>query len=302
MEGSLDFLHSLFARCNSEANLTLTAIHSTENKPVPSRHIRLRDTAALADALERLHAANRLGWGAYFGLATRRSGLSRWQRGDMNMLVEVPALIADIDEPPQVALQRVRAFPLSPSCIVSSGHGVHLYWLFEQPTTDMQAVNAVHRGLAQALKGDYLTAATALRLPGSLNTKYGTTVPCEVLKSDWSRRYTIADFDQFRKETVQPKPSQQPQSLHKGSTSVALNPTLIQQVADVLLSQGFKWRETWLNGPCPHAHLHKHADKRPSFGFNTATGYGYCFVCGAMLLKQLCAELSIDVVNAGGLS
>jgi len=87
----------------------------------------LGDTAALQDALERLHAANAMGWGAYFELATRRSGLTRWQRGDMKALVEIPALIADIDEPPNIALPRIRAFPISPSCIVGSGHGVHAY-------------------------------------------------------------------------------------------------------------------------------------------------------------------------------
>ena len=264
----------------------------------------MRDTAALHDALERLHAANAMGWGAYYGLATRRSGLTRWQRGDMKALVEIPALIADIDEPPEVVLPRVHAFSIPPSCIVSSGHGVHVYWLLAQPTTDIQAVNALHRGLAQVLKGDYLTAATALRLPGSLNNKYSTNVLCEVLESDWSRCYTLADFAAFQQKQSTQKMSRQRSSTlsrSKNSLPVMLNSRLIQTVADALLSQGFKWRETWLNGPCPNANKHKHTDRRPSFGFNTATGYGYCFVCGAMLLKTLCVELCIHAPNFGGL-
>lgn len=286
----------MFANCAQNAHLTLTAIHPTENKPVPSRHIRLGDTAALHDALERLHAANAMGWGAYYGLATRRSGLTRWQRGDMKTLVEVPALIADIDESPEVALPRIRAFPISPSCIVSSGHGVHIYWLLDHPATNLQTVNAIHRGLAQVLKGDYLTAATALRLPGSLNTKHDATTPCETLESDWSRRYMLTDFASFQQTQSIQKTSRlcsPTSSQSKNSPPVMLNPDLIQTVADVLLSQGFKWRATWLNGPCPHAHTHKHQDRRPSFGFNTATGYGYCFVCGSMLLKDMCVDLCI---------
>jgi len=289
-------LQILFANCSQNACLTLTAIHPTENKSVPSRHIPLGDTAALHDALERLHTVNAMGWGAYYGLATRQSGLTRWQRGDMKALVEIPALIADIDEPPEIVLPRVRTFPIPPSCIVSSGHGVHSYWLLDQPTTDMQAVNAIHRGLAQALKGDYLTAATALRLPGSLNTKHDTTTPCETLEGDWSRRYMLTDFALYQQmDTIQKASGQRSATLSQSenSPSVTLNPHLIQAVADVLLSQGFKWRETWLNGPCPHAHLHKHADRRPSFGFNTTTGYGYCFVCGSMLLKDICVNLCI---------
>jgi len=238
-----------------------------------------------------------MGWGAYYGLATRRSGLTRWQRGDMKTLIEIPALIADIDEPPSVVLPRVRAFPIPPSCIVGSGYGVHLLWLLSEPTTDMQTVNAIHHGLAQTLKGDYLTAVTALRLPSSLNTKYGTTASCEVLESEWSRRYTLTDFALYQQtHSVQKANRQRSATLSQSRNSppVTLDPSLIQAVADVLLSQGFKWRATWLNGPCPHAHLHKHADRRPSFGFNTATGYGYCFVCGSMLLKTLCANLGIS--------
>ena len=280
----------MFANCNQNAHLTLTAIHPTENKSVPSRHIPLGGIATLHDALERLHAANGMGWGAYYGLATRRSDLTRWQRGDMKALVEIPALISDIDESPEVALPRIRAFPISPSCIVSSGHGVHVYWLLDRPTTNMQAVNAIHRGLAQALKGDYLTAATALRLPGSLNTKHDTTAPCEVLESDWSRRYMLTDFALYqRTHTIQKANRQRSAtpSQSRNSPPVTLDPSLIQTVADVLLSQGFKWCATWLNGSCPYAHLHKHADRRPSFGFNTATGYGFCFVCGVVLPAQM---------------
>jgi hypothetical protein len=284
------FLTALYARCTSPACITLTAIHPTENRPVPSRHIPLGDAAALHDALERLHAANAMGWGAYYGLATRRPGLTRWQRGDMNALVEIPAIIADIDEPPAVVLPRIRAFPIPPSCIIRSGHGIHLLWLLRDPTTNKQQVNAIHRGLAQALKGDYLTTATAIRLPGSQNTKYSTTAPCEVQEIDWSRRYQLADFAEYQYSLQRSTTSQNTRKTslrYENNAPTTLNPHLIQEVTTVLLSQGFKWRETWLNGPCPHANQHKHADRHPSFGFNTVTGNSFCFVCGSMVLNEL---------------
>lgn len=244
-------------------------------------------------ALERLRTTNAMGWGAFYGLATRRAGLTRWQRGDIKSLIEVPAIIADIDEPLEVALQRVHAFSITPSCIVSSGHGAHLYWLLGQPTTDMQTVNAIHRGLARVLKGDYLTAATALRLPGSTNTKYARVVPCEVIQSDWSCRYELKDFAIYRwlPETRKNRKDGTRECSHQDTT--LCDRRLIQVVANRLIGQGFKWRDTWLNGPCPNVHQHKHADLRPSFGFNTATGYGYCFVCGSMLLKNLCRVFNI---------
>lgn len=290
---SREFLDALFDRCSREACLTLTAIHPTENRPVPSRHIPLSNAVALADALERLHAANKLGWGAYFGLATRQTGLTRWQRGDMNTLVEIPALVADIDEPLSIVLPRVKAFPIPPSGIVSSGYGCHLYWLLTQPTTDKHPVNAIHRGLAEVLHGDYLTAATALRLPGSLNTKHGATASCEIVECDWSRRYMLADFINYRKEKSQQKTSQSIVCNSQGTQSATLNPLMIQEVAEVLLSRGFTWRGTWLNGTCPYAPYHNHNDQHRSFGFNTATGYGYCFVCGSMLLKELLTEYKL---------
>ena len=53
-------------------------------------------------------------------------------------------------------------------------------------------------------------------------------------------------------------------------------------------------RGDWLNGPCPYAGQHKHGDRHPSFGFNTRTGYGFCHVCGSMLLKELYALLAMS--------
>ena len=223
-----------------------------------------------------------MGWGAYYGLATRRMGLTRWQRGDMNALVEIPAIIADIDEPPDSVLPQIQAFPLLPSCIVASGHGVHLYWALSGPTRDFQSVNAIHRGLATALKGDYLTAATALRLPGSRNTKHNGSANCEILTSDWSIRYSLNDFAVHCHSSEMKKSRKEGRYSRSDRRTSSHDPRYIQDVTDALLRQGFKRRGTWLNGPCPNGKRHKHADQRPSFGFNTATGWGYCFVCGVI--------------------
>ena len=236
-----------------------------------------------------------MGWGAYYGLATRRPGLSRWQRGDMKTLIEIPAIIADIDEALDSAMPRIRDFPVSPSCVIRSGHGVHLIWLLSEPTCDFHAVNAIHHGIAKALKGDYLTAATALRLPGSLNTKNGGTAPCEVFESDWSHRYDLTDFAIYPKLPELHKNRKEEARSRSGSRVACPDPHTIQKLADILIRQGFKWRSTWLNGPCPNAYQHKHADHHPSFGFNTATGYGYCFVCGTMQPEVVSRTFSVAV-------
>ena len=231
-------------------------------------------------------------WGAYYGLATRRPGLTRWQRGDMNALVEIPTIIADIDEPPEIVLPRIKAFPIPPSCIISSGHGVHLYWILDRPTIDMQVVNAIHRSIAKTLKGDYLTAATALRLPGSLNTKHNGSANCEVLTSDWSIRYSLCDFADCCHPSEKKNSRKERRYFRCDRQAVNRDSQYIQDVTDNLIRQGFKWRGTWLNGSCPNKERHKHADRRASFGFNTATGWGYCFVCGVMQPKLVCHRFS----------
>ena len=287
------FLTALYARCTSPSCITLTAIHPTENRPVPSRHIPLGDAAALHDALERLHAANEMGWGAYYGLATRRRGLTRWQRGDMNALVEVPAIIADIDEPPSVVLPRIRAFPIPPSCIIRSGHGIHLLWLLHEPTTDKQQVNAIHRGLAETLKGDYLTATTALRLPGSVNTKPDrNNALCQVETWETERRYSLADFTAFM------APGQLRMNIHQQQKvrSYGKNRAeLVDQITAVLIRDfgGFMKPNGWLSALCPFGH----EQDRPGqhFGFLPSAGVGFCFGRhGYLRVSELTALLKFE--------
>jgi len=80
-----------------------------------------------------------------------------------------------------------------------------------------------------------------------------------------------------------------------------LNPRVIDAIVRVLAGQGFKQHGDWLHGSCIHPERHKNGDRNPSFGFNTQTGYGHCYVCGAMLAKDICAQLNIDVHPLGGL-
>jgi hypothetical protein len=120
---TLTFLEALFAPCE-QGFLTFTAIHPDGQHPTPSRHIPLSDRACLTHTLERLTAANRAGWGAYIGVAPRRTDLGRWRRGRKENLLALPALFADIDRSPEIVLREIRNFQPAPSCIVASGQGV----------------------------------------------------------------------------------------------------------------------------------------------------------------------------------
>lgn len=289
------FFDALLARCIAYRStcLTLTAIHPDGNYPTPSRHIRLDDTPALHDAFARLDGANTLGWGAYFAVGLRRPGLTRWKRGGAAEVVALPALFADVDDPSPEALTRLRGFSPLPSCIVASGGGYHAYWWLDEPTTDLNAAQLLLRELGAVLGGDRLSVAQSLRVVSSVNTKpsRGNTV-CRLIELH-ERGYCINDFPAYLHLPAPRPTSQRIQS----ATSYVPSADLIAHVTSVLIQRGGRLRGDWVNGACPFPEHHKHGDRQPSFGFNTRSGYGFCHVCGSLLLKDLCPALGIPAFD-----
>ncbi len=290
------FFDALFARCTdyADACLTLTAIHPDGKHPTPSRHIRLHDTTALREALTDLDRANALGWGAYFAVGLRRLELTRWQRGGAADVVALPALFVDVDDPSTEALRRLQCAVPPPSCIVASGGGYHAYWWLDEPTSDLARARHLLRELATALHGDHLSVAQSLRVPLSHNTKpmRGNAL-CRVIELH-EHRYALEAFKSYLSVNRPPPRRSSTAITPAARTPIALNTDTIQCVADALLGLGYKPRGDWLNGACPFPTRHKHEDRHPSFGFNTKTGYGFCHVCGTLLLKDLCPALGIS--------
>lgn len=294
MEQRPAFFDALFARCTdyADACLTLTAIHPDGKHSTPSRHIPLHDTTALHNALTDLDGANALGWGAYFAVGLRHPGLTRWQRGGAADVVALPALFVDVDDPSVEALIRLQCADPAPSCIVASGGGYHAYWWLDDPTSDLQTARHLLRGLATALHGDNLSIAQSLRIPLTRNTKLSRdNVLCRVLELH-EHRYPIDAFEAYLPSYKPPHRSSA--STPATRTPIPLNADTIQCVAYALLASGCKPRGDWLNGACPFPERHKHADRHPSFGFNRRTGYGFCHVCGTLLLKDLYPALGIS--------
>jgi hypothetical protein len=143
-------LEALLARSGDyreRACLTLTAIHPDGQHRTPSRHVPLNRPDLLDEALARLLATNRLGWGAFVAVGLRRHGLTRYQRGTERDLVALPAVFVDLDDPSSDALRRLRGLRPTPSCITFTGGGYHAYWWLDQPLTDMALARRVLRGL-----------------------------------------------------------------------------------------------------------------------------------------------------------
>jgi hypothetical protein len=289
------FFEKLLARCTAfhHTYLTFTVIHPNGKHPTPSRHIRLNDACEIQDAFTRLDEANALGWGAYFAVGLRRSGLTRWKRGGAADVVALPALFVDVDEPSSEALARLQCAQLQPSCIVASGGGYHAYWWLDEPTTDLNTARLFLCGLAMAFGGDRLSVAQSLRVVGSVNTKPSRlNALCRLIELH-DHRYTLQDFAVYL-----PNPASESARQHSQlNTSYIPSADLIANVTRALLQRGGRLRGDWINGTCPFPERHKHGDRHSSFGFNTRTGYGFCHVCGSLLLRDLCPALEIPAFD-----
>lgn len=286
------FFAALLARCATyhQTCLTLTAIHPNGKYFTPSRHIPVNNLPALHNALEQLDAANDQGWGAYFAVGLRRPGLTRWKRGGTADVVALPALFVDVDDPTPDALRRLQSASPPPSCIVHSGGGYHAYWWLDTPTADLELTRRLLRGLADALCGDMLSIAQSLRVPSTVNTKpLRDKAQCRIVSLN-DCHFTLSDFAHLL-------PAHPAHATKRSDHRSLYIPSadLIAQVANALLTSGCKPNGDWLNGVCPFPERHKHDDQHPSFGFNTRTGYGFCHVCGTLLLRDLCPALGIPL-------
>lgn len=265
-EDTRTFLQVAFEEC-ATACLTLTAIHPSGKHPTPSRHLPLADSQLLTQALADLQHANRLGWGAYFSVATRRAGLGRWQRGGKADLVQLPALFVDLDEPLPESLDRLERFSLTPSCVVASGRGLHAYWWISPPTADWSRAQRALNALRNSLQADKTSPVSCLRLPNSLNTKPERhQARCRIVTLT-DTRYPLEAFewDSPTPQTARPPHRYTPPHSRR-----------VQAVAEALLYRygGRYKRNGWLEARCPLPHQRDGVGVH--FAFNPESGVGVC--------------------------
>jgi hypothetical protein len=283
------------------ACLTLTAIHPDGQHRTPSRHVPLDRPDLLHEALAGLLATNRRGWGAFLAVGLRRPGLTRYQRGTERDLLALPAVFVDLDDPSPEALARLRDIRPAPSCITFTGGGYHAYWWLDVPLTDMGLARGILRGLARAARGDPLSPVQCMRLVGSRNSKPGRDSALCAIIDLHDRDYPIAAFNHLLLHQTHRGMRRTPGKAAARVAGHTLNPALLRAVTDRLTGMGYSGRGDWLSGPCPYPTHHQHGDAHHSFGFNTVSGYGNCFRCGSILLKDICTSLGIRPTDYGGL-
>lgn len=155
-----------------------------------------------------------LGRDVYFGVALRRANLTKHQRGKVSDCRGLPGLFLDIDIDTGHSTHAAKNLPTTdtqcteilegapaPTGIIDSGHGWHVYWLFDQvhPVSYIEA-NQIGEA-SEAFQRKIIARANALgyhldmtanidrilRLPGTINTKAGLNKPVQELYFDGPR-------------------------------------------------------------------------------------------------------------------
>jgi hypothetical protein len=148
-----------------------------------------------------LHQKNQLGANIFYGVNPRSS------RGSTKADVAIcRTLWADLDDARPDDDQRWRMLP-SPSLIVDSGRGVHLYWRLSQPIVmDSQATQfqfeSILRGMYRELASDCVQdVSRLLRLPGFINARnFRNGIQpsiCKLAEIHPDRVYELAEFQHF---------------------------------------------------------------------------------------------------------
>jgi hypothetical protein len=141
----------------------------------------------------------RAGQNVAFGPATRQDATN----GTSANLRELPAIVVDLDCPPEKAGQRLERLPFRPSRVVDSGRHVHAIYCLKEPVDLTQARDrataiAVNRRISAHLQGDMQSTdlAHVFRLVGTLSFKYGEPRPVRIL-DEHPTVVDISELDDF---------------------------------------------------------------------------------------------------------
>lgn len=252
---SADFLNRLFGETVQAVELRAC---SNDRSGGASSVFTREDAAWLSFCVDK----DRDGTGIYFGVCTRREGVTS---GSQANVVECPALWVDIDCAKQgitgdQATSALAYLPCPPAIVVNSGGGLHAYWVLEEAADvspdgeHREIVTTALRRLAMVLAGDMACAEVAriLRLPGTHNTKAATKLLydgqaalCEVLSDTGS----VYDLDQLAEwlgeqrvvlhgKAAEAKPVQESDPFAAYARSVGYEPAVDIDAALAAMSHG----------------------------------------------------------------
>lgn len=132
----------------------------------------------------------------YYGIFTRKdkSGTAAYCNKTFTIWADYDNVTLDLVK------ERIGQAQLpKPSLIVNSGHGIHCYWLLDQPVG--AEVTSIVKGIVRATGADQraIDIARVMRLPDTYNVKNGESVKCEVIENN-GQRYKLDIFKAFAQD------------------------------------------------------------------------------------------------------
>lgn len=176
-----------------------------------------------------------------------------------------------------------------------SGRGRHLYYRCARPPCTARALRTPLGNLELCAHGRQVVAPPSTH--PLTRRPYTVWLPLEVL--------AVPDLDALcawiaglcSTASMVTHPSAGRRVLPLPGANLPL-PRLIDHLAAHFAAQGYRRHGDWLNGPCVYPQRHQHGDRASSFGFNTRTGYGHCFACGALLAKEIAAAVDLALPSS----
>jgi hypothetical protein len=152
------------------------------------------------------------GWCLYHGVNVRNGN-----QGTADAVKLVTSIWADVDDKNftdgrRGAVAAIKDFPIPPTVVVDSGHGLQPYWLLKEPEAleNPGEFRRTLRGVQRRIGSDIVDdLPRILRCPGTINYK-AEPVDCKVIFADFSRRFCISDFVDFAEPDEGPRKSAEP--------------------------------------------------------------------------------------------
>lgn len=232
------------------------------------------------DHAERLAALTKLG--ADRGAAVCFGVLPRGKRGGGKSedTMASASVWTDIDDKDfsggeEQARAALAGFPLPPSIVVRSGHGLHAYWLLTEACKPAR-LSALAKVVGKAVGGDSVhDAARVLRMPGTLNLKDPSApMPVEIEVFEPERRVTAAELEQAALECAYAGPDETdaPDEGAEAQADKPIDMSGMPAQVDALLKAHKKLRDLFVGVGKPSHDRHGEALDQ------TGSGYDYSFL------------------------
>jgi hypothetical protein len=189
-------------------------------------------------------------------------------------------------------------FPeLAETYTVATGGGVgkHVYFNVDTMPSSVKAMGTPIGNLELCGEGRQVVAPPSIH-PTTGNS-YSVEKAMPILQiDDLDKLVQWIESFKSREQVTNWRPPQ-----HQSAPGATINPRVIDAIVHELSRRNFKQHGDWLHGSCIQPENHNNGDRNPSFGFNTTSGFGHCYVCGTKLAKDICQQLNIDPDLLGGL-